>query len=112
MTDVERICRQCPEDRRYERCVLLMQEAPDGTTWYLCIRCWVDWDRDERGSRTVGVFEPAPERPPVMSNGTAVPVSGPPVASTTIPLPGGASPGTTARRAPRKPASAASKRST
>jgi hypothetical protein len=95
--DVERICRQCPAENRYERRVMLRQEAPDGTTWYLCIRCWVDWDRDERGSRTIGVFVPPDAAPPPV----------------TTPLRGGDDATTTARKAKtKKPASAATKRST
>lgn len=90
--DVERICRQCPEDRRHERRVMLQQEAPDGKFWYLCIQCWVDWDRDERAASTkmTGVF---------LSSSEAN-VSGPPVASPTIPLTGGESAGTKRSRGP------------
>lgn len=110
MSDVERICKQCPEERRCERRILLLQEAPDGKTWYLCIRCWVDWDRDERAGITIGVVMPVAVVP-VATNGATVTVAAtPPVASTTIPLPGGdgtltrTSSSTTARK-PRKPRS-------
>ena len=92
-TEPERICKQCPPDQREERRIMLRQEAPDGRAWYLCIKCWKDWDRDERGFRLAGV----------MVNSTEAPVTDPPVAATTIPLPSGPDARTPGRTTSRKP---------
>jgi len=111
MSEPERICRQCPEDQRHERRVMLGQESPSGQTWYLCVKHWLDWDRDERfGTRLVGVSPPPADQPPVIS-GSSVDVSGPPVASTTISMPGVASAGTERERATTKPKRPAKPRS-